>query len=291
MKRDARRAFTLIELLIVIAIISLLLAVVMPALARSRATGQSSVCLSNLRRLAVGNQLYVQVYDVFPPFRLKTDPSGATYVNRYGRAKPRWQWFIDHGIGAVIEPTGFTAPFGDKSMSTAGGDGLTMTNRYFVDPSLGEARWQFNIRNGAYGYNYQYLGNTRTDTTPGEYDNWPVTATRISTPSQTVLFADSRGGAVEHGAHSYALDPPKLARSQNSAHFGPNGSTADEQLGHSPVEARHLGRGNVAFVDTHAEMMTLTKLGYELDGRGRPIPDGAAGSNALWSGTGRDEAP
>lgn len=283
-----RRAFTVVELLVSIAIIATLTGVLLPALSRSRASSHAAVCLTNLRRIGVANQLYVDAHGVFPPVRLQTDPmSGASYVNSYGRDKPRWQWFVDQGIGPVIDPLGFPSPFGDSSVSTSGARGTTMTNRYFLDPALNDERFSFDERNGAYGYNYQFLGNSRTDRAAGQYDHWPVSVGRIVSPSQTVAFADSRGGAEEHGNHSYTLDPPRLA--PTATRFGPNGASTGEELGYSPVEMRHLGRGNVVFVDTHAESSGLQALGYELDDHGRAVPNGARGSNSLWSGTSMNE--
>ncbi|MHA1600195.1 MAG: prepilin-type N-terminal cleavage/methylation domain-containing protein [Alphaproteobacteria bacterium] len=53
-KHRDRRAFTLIEMLVVVAIIGLLIAVLLPSLANAREQGKRAVCLSNLRQMGVG---------------------------------------------------------------------------------------------------------------------------------------------------------------------------------------------------------------------------------------------
>jgi prepilin-type N-terminal cleavage/methylation domain-containing protein len=55
---QAKKTFTLIELLIVIAIIGILATLLMPALSSARLKSQSAVCKSNLKQLYLGELLY-----------------------------------------------------------------------------------------------------------------------------------------------------------------------------------------------------------------------------------------
>lgn len=58
-----RRGFTLIEILIVIAIIALLAAILFPVFARARENARRASCLTNLKQIALANQQYIDDYD------------------------------------------------------------------------------------------------------------------------------------------------------------------------------------------------------------------------------------
>jgi len=62
-----RPAFTLVELLVVIAIIALLLAILLPALSRAKAKAREVACLNNLKQLQTCAKLYSLDNDDFLP--------------------------------------------------------------------------------------------------------------------------------------------------------------------------------------------------------------------------------
>ena len=63
-----KRAFTLIELIVVIAIITILAAVLFPVFSQAREKARASACLSNEKQIGLSTMQYVQDYDETFPY-------------------------------------------------------------------------------------------------------------------------------------------------------------------------------------------------------------------------------
>ena len=88
--RDGRRAFTLVELLVVIGIISALVAILLPALQKAREQAQQVKCASNLRQLGMG---FIQYCDANKGVKEMETPKTTAPLNYNDGEKVVWDPF------------------------------------------------------------------------------------------------------------------------------------------------------------------------------------------------------
>ena len=160
-----RGAFTLVELLAVIACIALLAGLLLPSLSRARGSAKSAQCTSNLRQLGLAAHMY---WDDF---------GGRAFVERSSYTNGGWRyWFGWLQDGAEGERD-FDAQAG-ALWPYLQGRGVE------ICPALNRASSNFKskARGAAYGYGYNLLVGTRT----GD----GIRLATVRDPASVAIFAD-----------------------------------------------------------------------------------------------------
>jgi prepilin-type processing-associated H-X9-DG protein/prepilin-type N-terminal cleavage/methylation domain-containing protein len=287
------RAFTMVELLVVIGIIALLMGILLPTLARVRQQANTVRCASTLRQLGTAWQMYASAHGgMSVPGRLpRYNGPASTYDLGEGEEyRPRWYELL----GAQLKRYATRKPIKIED------DRWKVTDEFFLCRAVPD--WT-NSRNYPYGYNYHFLGNARYKPS-GAYINYPVKSGRIKA-AETVMATDCMGTAAGKprkartgyyadgtkdifawGNKGWALDPPRLTATSDYA--DPQRRAPENR---SAPDPRHQRKANAAFCDGHVELMALADLGYVVNPDESVAALDPRASNRLFSGSGIDSDP
>ncbi len=120
-----KKAFTLIELLVVISIISLLIAILLPALQNARKTSRAIVCANNVRTLQLAQILYSDDFNAYAYLtRTGTPPINFLQKEFYlGKTKALDTWLTP--VGQPVNKSPYICPEEPAAIKTAGGGAYT----------------------------------------------------------------------------------------------------------------------------------------------------------------------
>ena len=211
-----RRAVTLVELLVVVAIIALLASVLLPSLGRAKEEARRVICLSNLRQMAIAAHSYAVMFDDSYP------------IAYYFESRP--PLFISHAWDFVSTKDWSTGQTRVEP-GLLWGSGVSMEIQQC--PSFnGKANWLEDPYTG-YNYNTSYIGHGS-----GESIVAPARMSDVHEPSNCALFGD---GEYAAGANKFMRAP--WPNPGDAGFFGRAAGTQG---------FRHLDKTNVAFCDGHA---------------------------------------
>ncbi len=215
-RNDLPRAFTLIELLVAIAVIAIMVGLLLPGLARSKATAQRVACLGNLRQMGIAARSYAADHDDFYP---------TAYYNAVEKG-------VNIAYGWDLTAISENPPRVEPGLLWEGQG----AERVQQCPSFaGKANWIADQVTG-YNYNTSYIGHGQFESIQS-----PAKAATVKQPGATVIFGD---GQYASGANKFMRAPWP-----NPGDDSFNGRWAGTQ------GFRHLGKSNASFCDGHAESL------------------------------------
>lgn len=125
MSKAVFRAFTLVELLVAIAIIAILAAILLPVLSRAKASGQRTACLNNLKQIAAGVHMYAGDFNeiLFPITNISNYPPAQVAFYEWTAYDPLMRSYA--GLSAAPSPQDklFACP---ADTFYYGGNGITV---------------------------------------------------------------------------------------------------------------------------------------------------------------------
>jgi prepilin-type N-terminal cleavage/methylation domain-containing protein/prepilin-type processing-associated H-X9-DG protein len=224
------RAFTLMELMVAIAIIGVLSALILSALSGATKLSRRATCAHNVRQQDLAMQEFVQQNHVYPQ-------DSETDLNReLGGADdsllPKWEngkWIWETGIWkcpSAVRPATWPTNQGYSSYG------------YNTCGFLGKGTFpNANVTWDAHGLAGQ------SGPWPGRYP--PVLESEVAAPSEMIALGDGFMGNenfVEGGALIRVSDPPRFIWDKKEPWV------------------RHQGKADIAFCDGHVEALTLKSL-------------------------------
>jgi prepilin-type N-terminal cleavage/methylation domain-containing protein/prepilin-type processing-associated H-X9-DG protein len=247
-------AFSLIELLTVIAIIALLAGILIPVLSNSRHQAKSAVCASNIREILIGLHAYETDNQMFPyAFNdIKIGIPGGGFAGNASYDKLGWWWF--NYLSNYFRK--------DKRHDEV----VWCPARHINNLSLKD-----DILCGNYGINQSICKDSQGSVNRAEFIGSPLRLADIARPTATLFIVDS-GYAKINWLFAADSPPVKFSSSIEDTSYVP-GLAINKNRKLLPgqetdaVKGRHPSKTiNTGFVDAHVSKLNASELLVQKNG-------------------------
>ena len=284
-RRAGIGAFTLVELLVVIGIISLLISILMPALQGARRHARTVTCLSNLRQIAYAAMTYVHENNGWLLDKCQYVDESNWIVNDY----PNSAWIDDihrqlRNIQVLEcpEQRARRLPF------------FQAYTHPLTDPAAAHVPREFYP---GYMQNSQVHTQAAKEVSPGVFRYTQLRYLQFKSPSDKIWYADSgtysSGGAPVGGTPVESLDDYRPASSRGLGDAIPNNRVGQISGRHGKDWNAPLGNvvyfdGHAATIDPRSVMSVTATFFFHL-----MTPEEKAKFGSAWDadGDGRDNTP
>ena len=216
------RAFTLLELLVVLAIVAILAALLLPAFRSAKLQSYSVRSSQNLRQLVAANIAYAADQGFYAPADNKQN-------NR------RWSAGRAASGGSFDPAKGYLAPY-------LGNTGAVLACPLFTEMLHGAQ--SFEEGTGGYGYNATYIGGTPAGTYNADGTRHSATPAQVVRPAVTLMFATTALARAD-GVQEYPFaEPPFWVTASGLGSGRPSPS----------VHFRFRGKAIIGWCDGHISM-------------------------------------
>lgn len=246
------RAFTLVELLVVIATVAILAALLLPALSKAKERSRSIVCKNNLRQLALGHRMYYHDFPVSGPPDIFSSDADAMWVKF---RKESYRMPDGVMICPVAPPPANTST--NQALPSPNDSGTLFRAWRYWSPSP----WVRGFY-GSYAWNLAFVGMD-----PRAF--WAESDTQ-GPSTRTPVFADSVHWFVRFAEETAPADDLLMGTRSGSGGGGEWVTIPRHGSRPNPIPRKHPkgaplpGAINVGFYDCHVETVRLERL-WELE--------------------------
>lgn len=231
-QRSFRRAtaFTLVELLVVISIVSVLISVMLPAISKAKFNAEQIQCLGRIRQMPLAVSMYANDNKGYFPYINSAVPS------------------YDYG-GWAAKVFQYCGPFGDVTQATFNYRNAGKRFAVMTCPSLQSGTW-------TYGYpNWLFAINWAVQFTPsatwGLGGEIPQKVDGLTRPARVGLFVDA-------GCYATAIHPPQTDTYGIYGHPSP-GIATPNHAGRGLSQARVDGSGSFFPIDQQTYVASVVR--------------------------------